>query len=136
MTSFLSLSLSRSLSPLPLPLPLSLSFSLSLTLSLPLCLSPFISLSLSLSPPPPPPPLQLMQGKMADMYTTLSACRSYLYGVARACDRGHMESKDCAGVVVWLKYHLTLHSCIGGRILIWELAFCKLEICLKSHVYN
>lgn len=44
---------------------------------------------------------QLMQGKMADMYTTLSACRSYLYSVARACDLGHRSSKDCAGVILY-----------------------------------
>ncbi|KAJ2938257.1 hypothetical protein O0L34_g17598 [Tuta absoluta] len=44
---------------------------------------------------------QLMQGKMADMYTTLSACRSYLYSVARACDEGHVNSKDCAGVILY-----------------------------------
>ncbi|XP_075163891.1 isovaleryl-CoA dehydrogenase, mitochondrial [Haematobia irritans] len=44
---------------------------------------------------------QLMQGKMADMYTTLSACRSYLYSVARACDAGHNSSKDCAGVILY-----------------------------------
>ncbi|XP_063621261.1 isovaleryl-CoA dehydrogenase, mitochondrial [Cydia splendana] len=44
---------------------------------------------------------QLMQGKMADMYTTLSACRSYLYNAARACDEGHVNSKDCAGVILY-----------------------------------
>lgn len=44
---------------------------------------------------------QLMQGKMADMYTTLSACRSYLYNVARACDQGVVSSKDCAGVILY-----------------------------------
>jgi isovaleryl-CoA dehydrogenase len=36
---------------------------------------------------------QLLQGKMADMYTTLNACRSYLYTVAKACDNGHVSSK-------------------------------------------
>ncbi|XP_072940478.1 isovaleryl-CoA dehydrogenase, mitochondrial [Epargyreus clarus] len=44
---------------------------------------------------------QLIQGKMADMYTTLSACRAYLYSVARACDEGHVNSKDCAGVILY-----------------------------------
>ena len=38
---------------------------------------------------------------MADMYTTLSACRSYLYNVAKACDEGHINSKDCAGVILF-----------------------------------
>lgn len=44
---------------------------------------------------------QLLQGKMADMYTTLSACRSYIYNVAKACDEGHVNSKDCAGVILY-----------------------------------
>ncbi|XP_011565797.3 isovaleryl-CoA dehydrogenase, mitochondrial [Plutella xylostella] len=44
---------------------------------------------------------QLLQGKMADMYTTLNACRSYLYSVSRACDQGHTSSKDCAGVILY-----------------------------------
>lgn len=38
-------------------------------------------------------PWQLMQGKMADMYTRLMACRQYVYNVARACDRGHFNAK-------------------------------------------
>lgn len=37
--------------------------------------------------------VQLMQGKMADMYTRLSSCRQYLYNVARACDKGHFSAK-------------------------------------------
>ncbi|KAF8375105.1 ivd-1 [Pristionchus pacificus] len=45
---------------------------------------------------------QLMQGKMADMYTTLNACRSYLYTVAKATDAGHVTNKDCAGVILYL----------------------------------
>jgi isovaleryl-CoA dehydrogenase len=36
---------------------------------------------------------QLLQGKMADMYTTLNACRSYLYNVAKAADAGHVSAK-------------------------------------------
>lgn len=44
---------------------------------------------------------QLIQGKMADMYTTLSACRNYLYNVARACDKNKINSKDCAGVILY-----------------------------------
>lgn len=35
---------------------------------------------------------QLMQGKMADMYTRLSSCRQYVYNVARACDKGHFSA--------------------------------------------
>lgn len=44
---------------------------------------------------------QLLQAKMADMYVTLSACRSYLYSVARACATGKASSKDCAGVILY-----------------------------------
>ncbi|XP_035564617.1 isovaleryl-CoA dehydrogenase, mitochondrial isoform X2 [Canis lupus baileyi] len=44
---------------------------------------------------------QLMQGKMADMYTRLMACRQYVYNVAKACDQGHCTAKDCAGVILY-----------------------------------
>lgn len=44
---------------------------------------------------------QLVQGKVADMYTTLCACRAYLYAVARACDRGETSRKDAAGVILY-----------------------------------
>ena len=40
---------------------------------------------------------QLMQGKLADMYTTMNACRAYVYAVAQACDRGETTRKDAAG---------------------------------------
>ena len=38
-----------------------------------------------------------MQGKMADMYTRLMACRQYVYNVAKACDQGHCTAKVRAG---------------------------------------
>ncbi|MDB5926011.1 MAG: isovaleryl-CoA dehydrogenase [Betaproteobacteria bacterium] len=44
---------------------------------------------------------QLMQGKLADMYTTLSACRAYVYAVARACDAGRVTRKDAAGAILY-----------------------------------
>ena len=44
---------------------------------------------------------QLVQGKMADMYTTLNACRSYVYAVAAACDRGETTRKDAAGCILY-----------------------------------
>lgn len=44
---------------------------------------------------------QLLQGKIADMYTALSSSRSYLYSVARACDSGHLNRKDCAAVLLY-----------------------------------
>lgn len=45
---------------------------------------------------------QMLQGKMGDMYTTLNACRAYLYSVAKASDAGHVSAKDCAGVILYL----------------------------------
>jgi alkylation response protein AidB-like acyl-CoA dehydrogenase len=39
--------------------------------------------------------------KLADMYTGLSACRSYVYAVARACDRGEVDRKDAAGCILF-----------------------------------
>ncbi len=44
---------------------------------------------------------QLMQGKLADMYTTMNACKSYVYLVAQACDRGETTRKDAAGVILY-----------------------------------
>lgn len=44
---------------------------------------------------------QFIQGKLADMYTELSASRAYLYTVARACDQGMVSRKDAAGVILY-----------------------------------
>ena len=44
---------------------------------------------------------QLMQGKLADMYTTLSAAKAYVYTVARACDKGRTTRKDAAGAILY-----------------------------------
>jgi len=44
---------------------------------------------------------QLMQGKLADMYTTFSACRAYVYAVGQALDRGETTRKDAAGVILF-----------------------------------
>ncbi|XP_069585732.1 isovaleryl-CoA dehydrogenase, mitochondrial [Ranitomeya imitator] len=63
---------------------------------------------------------QLMQGKMADMYTRLTACRQYVYNVARACDKGHFNAKDCAGVILYTAESATQVAldgiqCLGGN---------------------
>jgi isovaleryl-CoA dehydrogenase len=44
---------------------------------------------------------QLMQGKLADMYADLNACRAYLYAVAAACDRDEETRQDCAAVILY-----------------------------------
>ncbi|MEM6463209.1 MAG: isovaleryl-CoA dehydrogenase [Pseudomonadota bacterium] len=44
---------------------------------------------------------QLMQGKLADMYTAMNACRAYVYSVAAACDRGETTRKDAAGCILF-----------------------------------
>jgi len=44
---------------------------------------------------------QLMQGKLADMYTTMNAAKAYVYAVARACDRGDTTRKDAAGAILF-----------------------------------
>nr|WP_281286440.1 isovaleryl-CoA dehydrogenase [Pleionea sediminis] len=44
---------------------------------------------------------QLVQGKVADMYTTLNASKAYVYTVAKACDRGETTRKDAAGVILY-----------------------------------
>ncbi|KAJ8288549.1 hypothetical protein COCON_G00012080 [Conger conger] len=63
---------------------------------------------------------QLLQGKMADMYTRLSACRQYVYNVARACDKGHFSAMDCAGVILYCAENATQVAldgiqCLGGN---------------------
>jgi len=63
---------------------------------------------------------QLMQGKMADMYTTMNACRAYLYSVAQACDRGETTRKDAAGVILYsaekaTQMALDAIQCLGGN---------------------
>ena len=44
---------------------------------------------------------QLVQGKVADMYVTLNACRAYVYAVAKACDRGETTREDAAGAILY-----------------------------------
>jgi isovaleryl-CoA dehydrogenase len=63
---------------------------------------------------------QLMQGKIADMYTTLSASRAYLYAVAANCDRGREKRKDAAGVILYTSERATQMAleaiqCLGGN---------------------
>jgi isovaleryl-CoA dehydrogenase len=63
---------------------------------------------------------QLIQGKIADMYTTLSACRAYLYAVAGNCDRGRDSRKDAAGVILYTSERATQMAlqaiqCLGGN---------------------
>src|SRR4051812_4242061 len=50
---------------------------------------------------------QLMQGKLADMYTALNACRAYVYAVARACDRGRTTRRDAAGAILYASERAT-----------------------------
>ena len=44
---------------------------------------------------------QLMQGKLADMYSTMNACRAYSYAVGKACDHGETTRKDAAGSILY-----------------------------------
>jgi isovaleryl-CoA dehydrogenase len=51
---------------------------------------------------------QLVQGKVADMYTTMNACKAYVYAVAKACDRGQTARKDAAGAILYAAEKATL----------------------------
>jgi isovaleryl-CoA dehydrogenase len=62
---------------------------------------------------------QLMQGKLADMYVTASACRAYVYAVGRACDAGNVTRKDAAGAILFAAERATWMAleaiqCLGG----------------------
>jgi isovaleryl-CoA dehydrogenase len=48
-----------------------------------------------------------VQGKLADMYTTLNACRAYVYAVAAACDRRETTRKDAAGCILYASERAT-----------------------------
>lgn len=50
---------------------------------------------------------QFIQGKLADMYTEISASRAYLYMVAKACDQGRVNRKDAAGVILYIAERAT-----------------------------
>lgn len=63
---------------------------------------------------------QFIQGKVADMYTELNACRSYVYAVASACDRNETSRKDAAGCILYAaekatKMALEAIQCLGGN---------------------
>ncbi len=63
---------------------------------------------------------QLMQGKIADMYTTMNAARAYVYTVAKACDRGETMRKDAAGAILYAAEKATWMAleaiqCLGGN---------------------
>ena len=63
---------------------------------------------------------QFIQGKLADMYTTLNAARAYVYAVAQACDRGETTRKDAAGAILFASENATRFAgeaiqCLGGN---------------------
>jgi len=63
---------------------------------------------------------QLVQAKIADMYTRMSACRAYVYNVARNCEEGTADPKDCAGVILYAaeaatQVALDAIQCLGGN---------------------
>ncbi|MCR9123820.1 MAG: isovaleryl-CoA dehydrogenase [Phyllobacteriaceae bacterium] len=63
---------------------------------------------------------QLMQGKLADMYTVMNACRAYVYAVAQAADRGETTRKDAAGCILYAaekatQIALEAIQCLGGN---------------------
>lgn len=60
---------------------------------------------------------QLMQGKLADMYVTLSTARAYSYAVAAACDRGETTRKDAAGCILYAAEKATQVALEGIQIL-------------------
>jgi isovaleryl-CoA dehydrogenase len=74
---------------------------------------------------------QLMQGKLADMYTTLNACRAYVYAVGSACDRGETTRKDAAGAILYAAERATWMAgeaiqALGGNGYINEFATGRL----------
>jgi isovaleryl-CoA dehydrogenase len=60
---------------------------------------------------------QLIQAKLAEMYTTLNACRAYVYAVAKACDRGQTTRKDAAGAILFAAERATQMALEGIQAL-------------------
>jgi isovaleryl-CoA dehydrogenase len=63
---------------------------------------------------------EIMQGKLADMYTAMSAARAYVYAVAKACDNGRASRKDAAGAILFASERATAMAleaiqCLGGN---------------------
>jgi len=63
---------------------------------------------------------ELVQGKLADMYTEMNACRAYVYATAAACDRGEATRKDAAGCILYsaergTKVSLDAIQLLGGN---------------------
>ncbi|XP_042418057.1 isovaleryl-CoA dehydrogenase, mitochondrial [Zingiber officinale] len=63
---------------------------------------------------------QFIQGKLADMYTSLQSSRAFVYSVARDCDNGNVDRKDCAGVILLAaekatQVALQAIQCLGGN---------------------
>ena len=63
---------------------------------------------------------QIMQAKLADMYTVMNAAKSYVYTVAKACDRGRTTRKDAAGAILFAAEKATWMAleaiqCLGGN---------------------
>ena len=74
---------------------------------------------------------QLMQGILADLYTTLNACRAYVYAVGAACDRGETTRKDAAGAILYASEKATWVAgeairCLGGNGYVNEYATGRL----------
>lgn len=74
---------------------------------------------------------QFIQGKVADMYTALQSSRSYVYSVARECDNGKVDPKDCAGTILCAAERATQVAlqaiqCLGGNGYINEYATGRL----------
>jgi isovaleryl-CoA dehydrogenase len=74
---------------------------------------------------------QFIQGKLADMYATINACRAYVYAVAQACDRNEMTRKDAAGAILFAAEKATWMAgeaiqCLGGNGYINEYATGRL----------
>ena len=63
---------------------------------------------------------QFIQGKIADMYSQLNACRSFLYTVAKSCDKGTAGQKETASVILYTSEAATQMAlqaiqCLGGN---------------------
>lgn len=75
----------------------------------------------------------MIQAKMADMYTTLNASRSYVYNVARALDRGERQPNVCTKI--YDMRFCVQDSCFGMNFSTFQVCKAKLYSIVKIHTF-
>ena len=77
--------------------------------------------------------MQLIQGKIADMYTVTSATRAFVYKTAAEADAGMADRKDCAAVILYAAEHATRMALEAIQVSIDHCPLCGLDKLCERH---